>query len=95
MTNTLRGPLTLASDVSIKDIDIPSSINIEGLISRILSKVDNTTFNRFLNNARKTLKSNKNFDVFLNDLVNSKSYFRFRDLLIYKKRNVEEYRRFV
>ena len=79
------------NNISIKDIDISSSINIEGLINRILNKVDNTTFNRFSNNARKILKSNKNFDVFLNDSINSKSRFYFRNLLIYKKRNIKEY----
>ena len=41
----------LASGVSIKSIDIPSSINIEGLINRILNKVDNITFSRFSNNV--------------------------------------------
>ena len=40
-----------ASDIFIKDIDIPSSINTKSLIKRILNKVDNTTFNRFSNNV--------------------------------------------
>ena len=79
------------NNISIKDIDISSSINIEGLINRILSKVDNITFNKFSNNARKILKSNKNFNIFLNDLINSKSRFYFKNLSIYKRRNVEEY----
>ena len=89
--NVLREPLTLVSDVSIKDIDIFSSINIEGLINRILSKVDNITFNRFSNNVRKILKSSKNFNIFSNNFINLKSRFYFRNLLIYKKRNIKEY----
>ena len=70
------------NNISIKDIDISSSINIEGLINRILNKVDNTTFNRFSNNARKTLESNKNFNAFSNNSINSKSRFYFRNLFI-------------